>query len=491
MRGAPYTISLLAAVLLACSSSPGGSAAAAGGSNTGAAGSEAAGSGSEAAGSGNADDGGASDQAPTLSATELAALRSLSPDTLPEPGPDISNRFADDAKAAAFGQRLFFAPEFAGKLLDGDNDGSMHALGQVGETGKVACSSCHVPSAGFVDNRSLGGQISLAAGWGRRKAPSLLDIAQAPLLTWDGRRDALYNQPFGPIESPVEMNSSRLFAAEQIYANHRAEYEAIFGAMPPLDDAQRFPQLTAEQTGCHPSTVDTTPTCNGAEHGIPGDGAEFDGISAADQDLVTGVVVNVGKAIGAYERLLTCGAGRFDQWMHGQSDAMSASEQRGAQIFVGRGQCVNCHSGPFLSDQKFHNVGLQPGVVAVVFIDSSDKGASDGLAASIADPLNVRGHFSDGDDGRLPGTVDPKLLGAFQTPMLRCGAKRPSFMHTGQLSTLSAVVSFFNRGGDSFGFLGTSEISPLNLSAQDEADLVAFLETLEGPGPVPNLLAGP
>lgn len=491
MNGAQFTLTLLTVVSLAC-----GSGSAGGGANGGAGHGNAtsAGAGSGNVSNGGADavaDGGALDEAPTLSAADLAALRTLSPDTLPSPGPDLSNRFADDPSAAAFGQRLFFDARFSGRLLDGDNDGSADALGKVGDTGKVACAGCHVPSAGFVDNRSLGGQISLAAGWGRRKAPSLLDIGQASLLTWDGRRDALYNQPFAPIESPVEMNSSRLFAAEQIYANHRSEYEAIFGPMPPLDDAQRFPQLTAAQTGCHPSTVDTEPTCTGVEDGIPGDAAEFDGLSAADQDLVTGVVVNAGKALGAYERLLSCGAGRFDQWMHGQTDALSASEQRGAQIFVGRGQCVTCHSGPYLSDHEFHNVGLQPGTVAVVFIDSNDNGASDGLAAAIADPLNVRGHFSDGDDGRLPTTVGAKLLGAFQTPMLRCGAKRPSFMHTGQLATLSAVVSFFARGGDSFGFPGKSEIAPLDLTAQAQADLVAFLGTLEGPGPATNLLTSP
>ncbi|MEO8905002.1 MAG: cytochrome c peroxidase [Polyangiaceae bacterium] len=475
MRGAHYTFTFLTLALFACSSNS------AGGGNAG----------SSAAGGGSAGSDSASDGPPALSAAELGVLRSLSPDTLPPVGPDISNRFADNPGAAAFGQRLFFDPGFSGKLLDGDNDGSMNALGRVGDTGKVACAGCHVPSAGFVDNRSLGEQVSLAAGWGRRKAPSLLDVAQAPLVTWDGRRDALYNQPFAPIESPIEMNSSRLFAAEQLYARHRSEYEAIFGAMPPLDDAQRFPQLSAAQTGCHPSHADTEPQCNGTEDGVPGDGAEFDGLSAADQDLVTGVVVNAGKALGAYERLLTCGPGRFDQWMHGQTDALSVSEQRGAQLFVGRGQCVNCHSGPFLSDQKFHNVGLQPAIVAVVFLDSDDSGASVGLAAAVADPLNVRGHFSDGDDGRLPSAVGPELLGAFRTPMLRCGATHPSFMHTGQLSTLSAVVGFFARGGDTFGFPGKSEIAPLELTAQDQVDLVAFLKALAGPGPANELLTSP
>jgi cytochrome c peroxidase len=224
---------------------------------------------------------------------------------------------------------------------------------------------------------------------------------------------------------------------------------------------------------------------------MPGDTAEFDGLTPADQDAVTGVVVNMGKALGAYERLLSCGPSRFDRWMSGQQDALSASEQRGAGLFVGRGKCVTCHSGPYFSDQQFHNVGLKPTTVAVVFIDQDDVGAAKGLATAIADPLNTRGEFSDGDDGRLPASVPAGMTGAFRTPILRCGARRPSFMHTGQLKTLADVVSFFVRGGDSFGFPGSTEVSPLDLSAADQADLVAFLGTLEGPGPADALLTSP
>jgi hypothetical protein len=61
-------------------------------------------------------------------------------------------------------------------------------------------------------------------------------------------------------------------------------------------------------------------------------------------------------------------------------------------------------------------------------------------------------------------------------------------MHTGQLGSLSSVVSFFARGGDSFGFEGSTEISALDLSAQDQNDLVAFLGALDGPGPKAELL---
>jgi cytochrome c peroxidase len=429
------------------------------------------------------------DPGPAITDEARQALAALSPPLLPGPPADPSNHWADDPRAALLGRRLFFDASFSGRLLDGDNDGSSHALGRKGETGKVACAGCHLPGSAFSDARTIQQQTSLGAGWGLRRAPSLLDVGQSRLLMWDGRRDALYNQAFGPIESEVEMNSSRLFAAEQVFLSHRVEYESIFGAMPALSDPARFPPLSAVETGC--GQLDPKNKCGARLHGVPGDGAEFDGIAADDQDAVTRVVVNVGKALGAYERLLTCGPSRFDAWVQGDGAALTAAEQRGAALFVGRARCNTCHSGPFFSDEKFHDVGLKPATVATVFIDLNDEGAGKGLALALTDPLNVKGRFSDGDDGRLPEAVGPAMTGAFRTPRLRCVSKRPSFMHTGQFRTLDEVVAFLGRGGDRFGYLGKSELSPLDLSVQERSDLVLFLRSLDGPGPTPELLGPP
>jgi cytochrome c peroxidase len=417
----------------------------------------------------------------TPSESEKAALAALSPRILPPPPPDITNRFADEPRAAAFGKQLFSDPFMAGPLLDSDNDGGPGSLGKPGDVGKVACASCHVPERSFSDTRSFQLQVSLGAGWGRRRAPSLLDVGQAKLLMWDGRRDTLWNQPFGPIESVVEMNSSRLYAAEQVFRKYRATYEALFGPMPALDQAASFPQISATLTGCQPKNrTDPQPTCDGPFHGSPGDHAEFDGMSPAHQTAVSAVIVNVGKALAAYERTLACGPSRFDAWVRGDGSALSRSAQRGALLFVGKGQCVGCHSGPYLSDQKFHNVGLQPITVQQAFIDANDRGAATGIAAALLDPVSSRGSFSDGNDGRLPSAVSSEMEGAFRTPGLRCVSRRPSFMHTGQIRTLLAVVQFFDRGGSPSGYPGKSEISALRLTPVEVDDLTEFLAALDG-----------
>jgi cytochrome c peroxidase len=152
---------------------------------------------------------------------------------------------------------------------------------------------------------------------------------------------------------------------------------------------------------------------------------------------------------------------------------------------------VDCHSGPQFSDGKFHNVGLRPAPVAVAFTDLNDRGAGEGLALALEDPLNTRGSFSDGDRGVLPVTVGTEFEGAFKTPTLRCIADQPSFMHTGQHESLNVVVRFFNRGGDPAGYPGTNELGPLGLSDREVTDLVAFVKALQGPGPATALLAPP
>jgi cytochrome c peroxidase len=294
----------------------------------------------------------------------------------------------------------------------------------------------------------------------------------------------------------VEINSSRLYVAERVYAEYRADYAAIFGPIPaPLDDRSRFPQLSAEQTGCRAlvTSLDGNET-NGADcHGMPGDQAEYDGLSEADQEIVTRVVVNLGKALGAYERLLSCGPGRFDAYIHGDEQALSDAEARGAELFVGKAKCNQCHSGPYFSDQQFHNVGLAPGGVGAAgrAYDTHDHGAATGLATLLSDPLNVQGIYSDGDDGRLPAEIAPGMDGAFRTPSLRCVTTRPSFMHTGHLHALADVVAFFARGGDSAGFEGQSVNVDRQVSSDEQNDIVAFLGSLSGPGPDAKLLNRP
>ena len=401
----------------------------------------------------------------------------LSPKPFPQVPPDVSNRWADNPDAASLGQRLFFDTRFSGPLLGSEHNGSVFGsgLGVQGTPGKVACSSCHMPSAAFTDTRSTKQQVSLGAAWTHRRSPSLLDVGYASVLMWDGRRDAGYNQVFGALEASAEMNSSRLFVAQQMERLYKADYERVFKEAFP--DLSGFPVIAPQDAGC--KEVQATPTTSCAK--------PYD-------DRVNRVVVNFGKAMNAYLRKLTCGPGRFDAWVNGDASAITAQERRGAELFVGKARCVSCHNGPHFTDRRFHNIGLSIALVSLVIQVGGDPGASKGIPAMLADPLNVRGKFSDGYDGRLDAFdhVNPNdLLGTFRTPTLRCVDQRPSFTHTGQLRSLAEVVGFFNQGGAHSGTTGRKEIGPLNLTLDEQADLVAFLRTLSGPGPSPELLVPP
>lgn len=401
-------------------------------------------------------------------------LVELSPPELPPAPPDPTNRYLGDPRIATLGQQLFFDPRFSGPLLDEANNGTAGTLGIKGETGKVACASCHVPANGFLDARSPRRQISLASGWTRRRAPSLLDVGQLQSLMWDGRRDAAYNQIFTPIENPLEFNSSRLFVAQELERSYRAPLEAIFGPLPSL---AAYAPLAARDAGCRelPATPKTGDCLK------PG----------SDDEPVIRWVVNMGKALQAYLRQLSCGRSRFDRWMDGDLTALSSDEEAGALLFVGKAGCLRCHSGPFFSDERHHNVGLKPAIGFFIGI-FPDPGAAAGLEAMLADPLNAKGRFSDGYDGRHEALGESvSQLGAFRTPSLRCVSRRPSFMHTGQLRSLEDVVAFFNRGGNKDGYLGSSELFPLGLDSEERRALVAFLRALDGDGPRADLLVRP
>ncbi len=85
------------------------------------------------------------------------------------------------------------------------------------------------------------------------------------------------------------------------------------------------------------------------------------------------------------------------------------------------------------------------------------------------------------DVGRYEVTKNMKDIGAFKTPTLREIANTAPYMHDGRFATLEEVVEFYNKGGVKNPFLDPA-IAPLNLTAQEEQELIAFLETLSGKG---------
>ena len=374
---------------------------------------------------------------------EWTVIESLSP--LPDkPPPSPTNRFADNPDAAQLGQMFFFDARFS-------------------KEGTISCATCHSPFHGFADVEAT----SLGNRRGTRNAPTVLNAAYNKWQFWDGRAETLWAQALFAFEGEEEQAGTRLQYAHLIKRHYAAEYEAVFGALPVLEDATRFPP-----------------------QGKPGDAA-FDTMSKADQIAVNTVFANIGKAIEAYERLLIRRNAPFDRYVAGDEEAITIEAKRGLKIFIGKGVCVLCHGTPHFRDDDFHNLGIPQGPLP------EDIGRFEGIAKLLADPFNSAGIYSDSrvDAANTLNLLEPRLehQGEFKTPTLRNVALTPPYFHTGEFPTLASVIEFNDAGGTTNEFAGrrAAPVEPLHLSEQEKRDLVEFLETLTGEPPPAHLLIKP
>lgn len=162
---------------------------------------------------------------------------------------------------------------------------------------------------------------------------------------------------------------------------------------------------------------------------------------------------NIETSLATFERTLVSGRTPFDRWIEGDEGAISESAKRGFDLFNGKAGCAECHEGWNFTDGSFHDIGTAKG---------------DDIGRARLFPTSV------------------KLRYAFKVPTLRDVARRAPYMHDGSEPTLEAVIDLYNRGG--IDRPSRSElIKPLGLAADEKADLIAFLKTLnEEPAPFVN-----
>jgi cytochrome c peroxidase len=372
---------------------------------------------------------------------ERETLRSLSLASLGPLPADPSNRYADDARAAALGERLFSDTRLSGN-------------------GKVSCATCHVPQKDFQDGTPLAHGVGTT---GRRTMP-IAGTAHGAWFFWDGRTDSQWSQALGPLESAVEHGGTRTQYAHTLGAHYRAEYEAVFGPLPSLDG------LPA-QAG---------PVADTAWR------AAWNRIPAARQGEINLVYVNIGKALAAFERRVEPTPTRFDRYVdaelagraHDSTSSFTPDEVAGLKLFVGKASCVNCHNGARFTDDHFHNTGVPTSsLVAAV-----DSGRSVGVRQALAAEFACTSRYSDAtaDDCaelRFATTEGEELVRAYKTPSLRGVAERAPYMHAGQLATLSEVIDHYDRAAKAP--FGHSELKPLKLSATERRQIESFLRTLK------------
>lgn len=234
---------------------------------------------------------------------------------------------------------------------------------------KTNCGTCHDPEKYFTDGRVHTVSKRQAR---ERHTSTVLNVVYDNVFGWDGRSTSLEEQVLAHLISP----SGNYGDEKKIvrYVPERADYRKAF-------------------------------------HGVFRQGPSLETIAVS---------------ISAFLKILTTPDSRFDQYMKGDTHALSEEEKRGLILFVGKASCTQCHQGRF-------------------------------------DVTRI-------EEDRY----------AFKTPGLRNISETGPFMHDGSIKTLKEVIEFYDYGGG----CGVEGVSPklqsLNLEDSEVGDLVSFLKTLSG-----------
>jgi cytochrome c peroxidase len=257
--------------------------------------------------------------------------------------------------------------------------------------GTISCASCHEPQRAFTDGRAVAQGIGGARG--RRNSPTLVNRAWGSSFFFDGRARSLEDLALRPILDPTELGSTADAVLSLARSNYRSRLRAAFDAEPSLE--------------------------------------------------------LIAKALASYLRTIVDGNSAFDRFAAGNDSALTMSARRGRMLFTGKAGCGQCHAGPNLTDEEFHNTGVawRTGVLA--------------------------------DEGRAGVTRAAADRGAFKTPTLREISRTAPYMHNGSLATLNDVIEYYDGGGVKNPALD-SKVRALKLSPTEKADLAAFLTSLTG-----------
>jgi len=258
---------------------------------------------------------------------------------------------------------------------------------RLSRSGIISCNTCHNLSTGGTDN--LRTSIGHNGRQGPLNAPTVLNASLNFVQFWDGHATDLAEQASYPIANPGEMAFTHTLALNALQAipAYRREFKLVF-----------------------------------------------------DQDRIE--INHVTMAIAEFEKTLSTPNSRFDQWLLGKKDALSAFELSGYRLFRESG-CIGCHNGAALGGNSFQRMGIrQP------YKSTSPS------------------------EGRIDITGRPSDRFSFKVPMLRNVELTYPYFHDGAVGTLPEAVDLMGRLQ-----LGRK------FTDDENARIVAFLRTLTGDQP--------
>jgi cytochrome c peroxidase len=354
--------------------------------------------------------------APGFTADEMQKILSHGPWPAPATT-DKSNRVSGKPTAIELGTRLFFDAR----------------LSRVGDT---SCGTCHVPERNWTDNerRAIGRVVV------DRNTPTVSNLRGSRWYGWDGGADSLWSQSLRPMLDERELGATPQHVANLVRSDEQlaCRYRRTFGEEPPANNDEA-------------------------------------------------IFVNVGKAIAAFLETLVSGRTPFDQFRdalaRGEASATGAyseAAQRGLKIFLGKGACENCHTGPNFTSGEFFSTGLS----RFAPNGTPDPGRAEGIRKVLASRFNLLGPYNDDTTGEVAEqtrrlVVDKRMTGEFKVPTLRNLVLSGPYGRDGSIDSLNDVVRHYSgidpvRLHAKDGKPGT----PLALTVAEQRDLVVFLESL-------------
>ncbi|HKP84566.1 MAG TPA: cytochrome c peroxidase [Blastocatellia bacterium] len=285
----------------------------------------------------------------------------------------------------------------------------------------VSCATCHDPDRAFTDGRRV--SEGIGGKRGSRNSPTLLNAMFNSGQFWDGRVESLEAQAKHPLVNPEEMGSQthdQIVQRLQAAPDYAAQFQEVFGT---------------------PVTIDA-----------------------------------VAKAIASFERTLVSGNSPLDRYTAGDLNALSESARSGLILFRTRGRCSICHAFnqafPFLTDGNYRNTGVSAGFAGFDGLARRAAAAAqdDSLPALLKQPGSV-------ELGRFAVTGNLLDIGAYRTPSLRNVELTAPYFHDGSAATLADVVKFYVNGGRE-NLYRDWQLEPVNLSEDEQRDVVEFLKAL-------------
>ena len=285
-----------------------------------------------------------------------------------------------------------------------------------------ACAACHSPTAGYADTQSIAIGIdsnrlvgpTRAGPRVRRRAPTGINAAFYPKLTWNGRFESLSGDPF---------DNSAGFRLTEPEGLTLSNFSHLLAAVACISVTDRTALVGFKFDGDNDAIRATLAT-------------RVDGIKRYRRmfakvypEVNAGAPIAfdmIANAIAEFELTLVFTNAPIDQYARGDLSAMSEDEKRGALLFFGKAQCIECHAVSGQSNEMFSDFA---GHVAAVpqLVPENTIATFDGPNA-------------DEDYGIEQVTHNPADRYKFRTAPLRNIGARRSFFHDGAFTRLRTAI---------------------------------------------------